>query len=135
MTSNNAARQTEGSRGEADSSAPSQTNVALSKVGRAFAHELRIRIVLVLAEEHEASPISIATRLQEPLSNVSYHVRYLAQLGAIELQRMEPRRGALEHFYSLVPAIRLALPLIRQVGRPNGTARDMARPTSHRIST
>jgi hypothetical protein len=33
---------------------------------------------------------------------VSYHIRLLHDLGAIELVATEPRRGALEHFYRAV---------------------------------
>jgi hypothetical protein len=36
---------------------------------------------------------------------VSHHVRTLARIGAIELVRTRPRRGAVEHFYrAVVPA-------------------------------
>jgi hypothetical protein len=35
------------------------------------------------------------------LSNVSYHVRQLAKAGLIELVATRPRRGALEHYYTL----------------------------------
>ena len=40
-----------------------------------------------------------ADKLAEPLGNVSYHVRTLADLGLIELVRKVPRRGAIEHYY------------------------------------
>ena len=46
-----------------------------------------------------ASPRALAAALGEPLGNVSYHVRILRDLDCIELERTEPRRGALEHFY------------------------------------
>jgi DNA-binding transcriptional ArsR family regulator len=88
---------------------------ALARVGRAFSHPLRIRIVLALADADEASPLDLAARVEAPLGTVSYHVRYLSDLGAIELRRMVPRRGALQHYYTLAPAIRLVLPLARQM--------------------
>jgi DNA-binding transcriptional ArsR family regulator len=88
---------------------------ALARVGRAFSHPLRIRIVLALADADEASPLELSARVDAPLGTVSYHVRYLADLGAIELRRMVPRRGALQHYYTLAPAIRLVLPLARQM--------------------
>jgi hypothetical protein len=37
-----------------------------------------------------------------PLGRVSYHIRLLHDLGAIELVSTEPRRGALEHYYRAV---------------------------------
>ena len=46
-----------------------------------------------------ASPSELAEELGEPLGNVSYHVRNLADLGCIELVGTTPRRGALEHHY------------------------------------
>ncbi len=93
---------------------------ALARVGRAFSHPLRIRIVLSLADMNESSPMELAERVSAPLGTVSYHVRYLADLGAIELQRMVPRRGALQHYYSLAPVIRTVLPLVRELGAAAG---------------
>jgi hypothetical protein len=46
-----------------------------------------------------ASPSELAGELGEPLGNVSYHVRTLAELKCIELVRTTPRRGAVEHHY------------------------------------
>jgi len=66
---------------------------------KAIAHPLRHRILVAFDETGEASPNAIAGALGEPLGRVSHHVRVLARLGAIELVRTEPRRGALEHFY------------------------------------
>jgi hypothetical protein len=40
--------------------------------------------------------------VEEPLQNVSYHVRVLQSLGCIELVRTAQRRGAIEHFYRAV---------------------------------
>jgi len=68
---------------------------------KAIAHPLRHR-VLVAFSEAVASPKAVADRLGEPLGRVSHHVRVLADLGAIELVRTEPRRGAVEHFYRAV---------------------------------
>lgn len=47
-----------------------------------------------------ASPNQMAQELKAPVGNVSYHVRVLADLGAIELVGTQPRRGATEHFYA-----------------------------------
>jgi hypothetical protein len=52
--------------------------------------------------EGVASPNELAKKLDEPLTNVSYHVRMLHDLGCIELVETEPRRGALEHYYRAV---------------------------------
>jgi DNA-binding transcriptional ArsR family regulator len=66
---------------------------------KAIAHPLRQRILAVINEGEETSPNEVAQRLDQPLGRVSHHVRVLARLGAIELVRTEPRRGAVEHYY------------------------------------
>lgn len=67
-------------------------------VAKALSHPLRATLLQLLGEG-QASPNELAKRLQEPLTNVSYHVRQLNELGLLELVATEPRRGALEHFY------------------------------------
>jgi DNA-binding transcriptional ArsR family regulator len=64
-------------------------------------HPLRIECLTLLAER-VASPRELAEDLDEDLSNVSYHVRVLNELGLIELVREEPVRGAVAHFYKAV---------------------------------
>jgi DNA-binding transcriptional ArsR family regulator len=66
---------------------------------KAIAHPLRQRILAAINEGDETSPNEVAQRLGQPLGRVSHHVRMLARLGAIELVRTEPRRGAVEHYY------------------------------------
>jgi DNA-binding transcriptional ArsR family regulator len=66
-----------------------------------LAHPLRVQLLAAL-NEGVASPNELAKRLEEPLTNVSYHVRMLSDLGCIELVETEPRRGALEHYYRAV---------------------------------
>jgi hypothetical protein len=58
--------------------------------------------LLAALNEGVASPNELAKKLDEPLTNVSYHVRMLHDLGTIELVETEPRRGALEHYYRAV---------------------------------
>jgi DNA-binding transcriptional ArsR family regulator len=65
---------------------------------KALSHPLRMTILTALNEK-VASPSELADELGEPLGNVSYHVRILADLGCIELVRTTPRRGAVEHHY------------------------------------
>jgi DNA-binding transcriptional ArsR family regulator len=68
------------------------------RVVKAISHPLRHRL-LVLLNERVASPSELAGELDEPIGRVSYHVRCLVDVGAIELVRTEPRRGAVEHYY------------------------------------
>ena len=73
-------------------------DIADPAVIKALSHPLRARILGVL-EDREASPVELARELGQPVPNVSYHVRTLAQLGLIKLVRETPRRGAIEHHY------------------------------------
>src|SRR3954467_10216430 len=68
---------------------------------RAISHPLRHRLLSML-DGRTASPNELARELDMPLGRVSYHIRLLADLGAIELVDTQPRRGALEHFYRAV---------------------------------
>ena len=65
---------------------------------KALGHPLRERILQAL-NEAVASPAQLARALDEPLGNVSYHVKILLECEAIELVRTAPVRGAIEHFY------------------------------------
>lgn len=69
------------------------------RVVKAYSHPLRIRILRML-EDRVASPSEISTELDVPLSNASYHVRKLLQLGLIELVGRVQRRGVIEHRYA-----------------------------------
>jgi DNA-binding transcriptional ArsR family regulator len=65
---------------------------------KAISHPLRHRLLSML-DGRTASPNELARELALPLGRVSYHIRLLHELGAIELVDTKPRRGALEHFY------------------------------------
>jgi DNA-binding transcriptional ArsR family regulator len=67
-------------------------------MSRALTHPTRRRILAILSDR-VASPREIAEEMGEPLGRLSHHVRWLADCGLIELERTEPRRGAVEHFY------------------------------------
>jgi DNA-binding transcriptional ArsR family regulator len=58
----------------------------------------RIKTLVVLVER-TASPKEIADEIGETLRSVSYQVKELLKLGLIEPVRVEPRRGAVAHFY------------------------------------
>ena len=58
--------------------------------------------MLTVLNERVASPSELAGELDEPIGNVSYHMRTLADLGMVELVRTEPRRGAVEHYYKAI---------------------------------
>jgi DNA-binding transcriptional ArsR family regulator len=66
----------------------------------ALRHPLRREILRAMATGNPISPRQISDTLREPLSNISYHVRVLADCGAIELVDTAPVRGSMQHFYS-----------------------------------
>jgi DNA-binding transcriptional ArsR family regulator len=65
---------------------------------KTLSHPLRQRLFIALNQK-VSSPAELAKSLDEPLSNVSYHVKILAQCDAIELVKTTQIRGATEHFY------------------------------------
>ena len=60
----------------------------------------RLRILRLMADGKERSPKMLAAFLAPaPLGRVSYHVRIMVGKGLLDLTRVEPARGALQHFY------------------------------------
>jgi DNA-binding transcriptional ArsR family regulator len=67
---------------------------------RALRHPLRREILCAFAREGSPlSPRDLAEYLGHPVSNTAYHVRILAETGAVELVDTKPIRGSLQHFY------------------------------------
>lgn len=67
-------------------------------VAKAFAHPLRVQILIIL-NERVASPNMLSQELDQSLNLVAYHVRVLEKYDCIELVDTKQRRGATEHFY------------------------------------
>lgn len=67
-------------------------------VAKAFAHPLRVQILIIL-NERVASPNLLSQQLDQSLNLVAYHVRVLEKYDCIELVDTKQRRGATEHFY------------------------------------
>jgi DNA-binding transcriptional ArsR family regulator len=65
----------------------------------ALRHPVRRDILRVMVGEKAISPRQIASALHQPLSNVSYHVRVLADCAAVTLVGTKPVRGSMQHFY------------------------------------
>lgn len=66
---------------------------------RALGHHTRRSILKEMRGEEEISPRELSQRLELPLSNISFHVRDLAECEAITLVRTQPVRGTVQHFY------------------------------------
>ena len=66
----------------------------------ALRHPLRREVLrLFMTTDAALSPREIARGFNRPLSNVSYHVRKLDEVGAIQLTSTAQVRGSLQHFY------------------------------------
>lgn len=72
----------------------------------ALSHPLRRRILRRMRGEKMISPRRLAREFELPVSNLAYHVRVLADCGAVTLVRVKPVRGAIKHYYrsSVKPA-------------------------------
>jgi DNA-binding transcriptional ArsR family regulator len=77
-----------------------EENTAENELLVALRHPLRRDILRAMVEKDPVSPRQISDVLKEPLSNVSYHVRVLADCGAVALVDTTPVRGSMQHFYS-----------------------------------
>jgi DNA-binding transcriptional ArsR family regulator len=82
------------------------TEIDDPRLVKGMAHPLRIHILRIL-QDRTASPSELADKLDAPLGNVSYHVRFLARVGLIELSGTQPRRGAVEHYYKAAGRVRV----------------------------
>jgi DNA-binding transcriptional ArsR family regulator len=67
---------------------------------KAVNHPLRRRLLQLVFAREELSPIQASGILDRPLPSVSYHLRVLAESGALKLIAEIPRRGSVEHVYS-----------------------------------
>jgi DNA-binding transcriptional ArsR family regulator len=69
-----------------------------STLGAVVSHPIRVQALTILTER-VASPKQIADTLTLSISDVSYHVRVLKDLGLIEVVREKKVRGAIAHYY------------------------------------
>lgn len=65
----------------------------------ALVHPARRQILRAMNGGGLTSPRDVATQLDRPLDNVSYHMRALASCGAAKLVRTERVAGATRHVY------------------------------------
>lgn len=74
---------------------------------KALGHPMRnmlLKLCLEAGERRSPKELALETykgkrSFQAHLSSVSYHMRTLAEYGALEVAGEEPRRGAVVHFY------------------------------------
>ena len=65
----------------------------------ALNNPLRRQILRRMRDVETISPRELSVELDRPVSNVAYHVRVLADCGAVTLAGVKPVRGAIQHFY------------------------------------
>lgn len=65
----------------------------------ALRHPLRRQILCEMEGKETISPREVAATIKAPLTNVSYHVRVLADCAAVTLVKTKPARGSMQHFY------------------------------------
>jgi DNA-binding transcriptional ArsR family regulator len=65
----------------------------------ALQHTVRRRILRQMLRGDAISPRELSDLLDLPLSNVSYHIRVLADCAAVGLVRTRQVRGSVQHFY------------------------------------
>jgi DNA-binding transcriptional ArsR family regulator len=97
----------------------------------ALRHPLRRRILRLMADGEAVSPRELSAALRQPLSNVSYHVRVLAERGALTLVGTRPTHGSVQHFYRTAleaPWARQILGLGESEGDDGGESSDRVSP-------
>lgn len=88
----------------------------------ALRHPLRRRILRTMAGEKAISPRELSDALDQPLSNVSYHVRVLADCAAVTLVKTKAVRGSMQHFYRAAVKEPWALEVLRRDEAGKGDA-------------
>jgi len=84
------------------SQAAKQRKSGRKALAKAFAHPIRVRAFLLLAQA-QLSPTQIAAKMRVPLHLVTYHVRQLRdRFELIELVDERQVRGATEHIYRAI---------------------------------
>jgi DNA-binding transcriptional ArsR family regulator len=74
-------------------------------LAKADSHPIRRAIVAHMRHlDRPVTPGEMATDFGCSLGVVAYHFRMLRDYGLVSLDHMEPRRGALQHFYVLTPS-------------------------------
>lgn len=93
----------------------------------ALGHPMRRRVLRAMLDASaEISPRELAVALSEQLSALSYHVRVLAECGAIELVRTERIRGSTQHFYRAVVSADWALAALEADAAPGSRGKERA---------
>jgi DNA-binding transcriptional ArsR family regulator len=77
--------------------------IRVGELGKALSHPVRARVAFHLLHHGESSGTELATRFDEPLSMVAYHVKHLYENRFITRSRLEVKPSAQQAFYVLEP--------------------------------
>lgn len=76
----------------------------VAEIASVMKHPLRLKALMEVGRaEYPINPVVIARANGWPVNDVAYHVRALAEVGAVELTHTEPVRGATKHLYKVAP--------------------------------
>lgn len=96
-------------------------NAIIKSLHTAMGHPLRLDCLRRIGASTAArglSPRELADITGQPLGNVSYHVRTLADHKVIKLVKKIPRRGAIEHYYAVSPRGEKVLEYLKRLADP-----------------
>lgn len=93
----------------------------------ALSHPLRRQVLRKLSDGKPHSPSRLAKGLDAPLPTLSYHVRVLADRGAVRLVRTAPARGSTQHFYRSTVEAEWARSVLESSERPQRRRRRFSR--------
>lgn len=84
-----------------------------TRIARLAAHPLRRKILKMVSESgaEGLSPNQCFKRIDEGLSQISYHFKVLREGEAIKKFKDVPRRGAVEHYHRIAPLGKTVLAL------------------------
>jgi len=86
----------------------------------ALRHRLRREILRRMIGREKVSPRELSDEMDEPLSNVSYHMRVLKDTDSVVLVDARPVRGSMQHFYRVVIDEPWALAALELPAEPDG---------------
>jgi DNA-binding transcriptional ArsR family regulator len=85
-------------------------------IAAALQHPMRKALLRLLIEQRELSPVEASRLLEDTLSNVSYHMRKLAEQNVLILDHVGQARGV--HFYVPNPALEQVPWVLEAIGLP-----------------
>lgn len=83
--------------------APTPDADYVAEIAKILIHPIRVRCLLALTQRGTVSPRAVSESVRQPLNDVAYHFRKLADHGAAVIVRTEQVRGATRHYYAVTP--------------------------------